>query len=399
MRRPLLALTCALTALITAAACGGKSKGGATALWSADANAIANPWPSDRLLAGGRAGSPAGYFTRALPDEPEFQDARAFLDAAALAISSNGGYSVYAPVIVPLSARVDTAAVMGVHLYPAAGGADVEVSLSWSNSLRSLLVTPHAPLTAKSVWILAIADDEIHPSSAFTSAVKTDPALGALADAAVAHGVAESKAELDLLVSFTTAPIADDLIALQARIDGSLGDALLPDTVTDPGIPSYPLGTWAQGTPQFTQIMDQAFAATSGVASITQGSWQAFDFRSPTNDLFDPAFLVTSGGTPSTTTVDFRLCIPTGVVPSNGWPIVITSHGLTDDSDEAVARCSSFAKAGIALVGQTAADHGFRGSFLHFFDFTRLIAVREQFITRVVGRSPASATSSMPCSR
>jgi hypothetical protein len=37
------------------------------------------------------------------------------------------------------------------------------------------------------------------------------------------------------------------------------------------------------------------------------------------------------------------------------------------------------------------------------YDFVKavdnLIAVREQFITRVVGRSPASATSSMPCSR
>ena len=378
MRRPLLAITSGFALLLVVAACGGKSKGGATALWSADPMALENPWPSDRLLSGGRAGTPPGYFTRVLPDQTQFTAARAFLDAATLAIASNGGYSVYAPVLVRLSAQVDTAGMLGIHLYPAAGGTDVTVTLRWSEALGALEVTPQAPLAAKTTYVLSVAGDGISPSGAFAAALKSDPALGALADAAVARGAAPAGSQIDLLTTFTTQPIADDLVAAQARIDGFLGSALLPSFSAPPGDLDFTGGYFAAGTAGFTAAFDAANAGTSGLAAIAQGSWNAYEFRGA-NDLFDRSLLVTSGATPATTSVDFRLCVPAGPVPTNGWPIVITSHGLTSDAAEAVARCSSFAKAGIAVIGLTATDHGYRGSFLHFFDFTRLLAVRDEF--------------------
>lgn len=375
---PALGGAALLAALVAFTGCTSKSHGPARALWSADANAVDNPWPSDRLRAGGLAKTPPGYFAQVLPAGTQFDVPRQFLDTAAAAIASNGGFSVYAPIVVKLSHEVDPASLAGVHVYPAGGGTDAAVDITWTGALDALLLTPRAPLAQKTEYVLAIASPSIQPSPEFTAALASDPALATLAAAAVAQGAAATAADLDLVVSFTTAPVADDLQKLQARIDLTLGSALLPDLSSAAPIANYPVGVFAAGTPEFAAIFSQASANTTGIAAIAQGTWQAFDFRDA-NDLFDRALLDGTSLTPATTTVDFRLCIPNGTPPAGGWPIVITSHGLTSDSDEAVARCSSFAKAGIAVVGQTATDHGFRGSVLTFFDFRRILAVRDEF--------------------
>lgn len=364
-----------MAAALAVEACGGHAGSPARALWSADPGAVENPWPSDRLRANGYAGTPAGYFTQVLPDEAAYATARDFLDLATAALGSSGGYSVYAPIIVPLSARVDTAGLAsGVHVFPTAGsGTDAAVDVSWSASLHALFLTPRVPFRENTSYTVAIASDRLRASSDFATSAATDP----LVQAAVGRGIATAPADVDIAFSFTTQPIEDGLVAAQARIDGVLGSALTPVFLNTAQIPDYPAGIFPQGDPNFAAIFTKAVADTEGVAEIAQGTWAAFDFRGA-NDLFAPEYLDGSAPPPPTT-VDFRLCIPEGIPPTGGWPVVITSHGLTDDSDESVARCSSFNKAGIAVLGQTAADHGFRGSVLHFFDFTRLLAVRDEF--------------------
>jgi hypothetical protein len=365
------------TILVAAAACSSpRHTGPATILYSADPAAAENPWPSDRLLAGGKAGTPTGYFSRVLPDAPEFAEPRQFLETAAAALSSNGGYSVYAPIILRLGSSIGTAGIAGIHLYQPAVGVDAAVTVTYSKALQALLVTPNEPLRQKSVYVLAVSDPKLLPSHAFTAALSSDAALGALADGAVAHGVAPATKDLDVVLSFTTQPVIDVLAAIQTRIDGTLGTALLPVFSAGP-IPDYTAGYFLSTSAGFTAVMNKAGAKTSDLGAIAQGTWTAWDFRDA-NGVIVPSF-VDGTATPGTTTVDFRLCIPAGTPPAGGWPVVLSSHGLTSDSDEAVKRCYSFAAAGIALVGQTATDHGFRGTFVNFFDFTRLLAVRDEF--------------------
>ncbi|HVO29617.1 MAG TPA: hypothetical protein VMV18_02735 [bacterium] len=359
------------------AACGGKSAGPARVEWSADPQATANPWPSDRLRSGGRAGTPAGYF-HVLPDDPSFQQASDFLETAAATLSSNGGYSVYAPIVVKTTAAVSTSGLAGFHLYAAGTSTEHPITLHWSNELHAVLVSPDTPLQQNTPYVLAIASDRLEPSGDFTAALASDATLQSLATDAVTRGFAADATKLDLLLTFTTQSVHEDLAAAQVRVEGVLGSSLLPVFTAPPAVADYPAGTFLAGSPTFTHIFQTVGADTAGIAAFAQGTWTAWDFRDA-NGVLDRSLVNGSAGTPGTTTVDFRLCIPEGTAPAGGWPVVMVSHGISGTSDEGVQRCSSFALAGIAVVTQTATDHGFRGSVLHFFDFTRLLAVRDEF--------------------
>lgn len=358
--------------LLGIAACSGGEGGGTQVLWSADAEAIENPFPSDRLLSGGMARAPVGYFARVLPDEADFATARAFLEDGAGRLATTGGYSVYAPVVVPLSGEIDAAALTGVHLYPEAGGANAEVTLRWSEPLGALLVTPVKPLRQKTRYVLAIADDALAASDEFASAMSMPDSV---AQGAVARGVAASADELDVVVAFTTQPVADDLQAIQTAIDGPMGDALLP-SFAPTSILDFPIGVFSATNGEIAPIFAPFTANTANIAVLAQGTWSAKEFRGA-DDLFDPA-RIAGAATLTTNLVDFRLMIPDGTPPAAGWPVVIVSHGVTGDSREGLQRAYSFAAAGIATISLTATNHGYRGSPLDFFDFTRTLEVRDE---------------------
>ncbi len=364
----------ALAALLLAACDGSSSPREATVRWSADAGSPDNPWPSDRLRAGGIAAAPPGYFSGRFPDTEEFAEARAFLDTAQATIATVGGYSVYAPVVVPLSGRVDARGLRGVHLYDAEG-TEVAVRLSYDAHLDSLLVTPDRPLVQNRRHLLAIADARLHPSADFTAAVGGE--LAPLAAEAVGFGAARDADELDLVLAFTTQSVVDDLWAIQARIDGTLGSALLPSYAPAPEIPGFTVGIYPEDNPTFDTIFQAENANPADIALVAQGTWQAYDFRGA-DRTFDTA-LVHGTGTPAMTTVDFRLAIPEGTAPEQGWPVAIVGHGFAGHGVEALQRAYSFASSGIATVGLTAPEHGFRGDLLDFFDFTRLLKVRDGF--------------------
>lgn len=372
-RRDSLHLALGALLLGIAGCSGGVGGGKPEVLWSADAEAIENPFPSDRLLSGGMARAPVGYFARVLPDETDFATARAFLEDGADRLAATGGYSVYAPVVVPLSGEVDAAALTGVHLYPEAGGANAEVTLRWSEPLGALLVTPVKPLQQKTRYVLAIADDALVPSGAFASAMSMPDSV---AQGAVGRGVAPTVDDLDVVVAFTTQPVADDLQAIQTAIDGTMGDGLLP-SYAPTSILDFPIGVFSSTSATFAQVFLAASdAETSDIATLAQGTWSAKEFRGA-EDLFDPA-RIAGTATLTTNLVDFRLMIPDGTPPGAGWPVVIVSHGVTGDSAEGLQRAYSFAAAGIATISLSATNHGFRGSPLDFFDFTRTLEVRDE---------------------
>ncbi len=358
-------------------ACGG-GKDAPVALWSADASAVENPWPSDRLRAGGTAGTPAGYFQQVLPaNDPDYDGTRAFLDTAVPAIGASGGYSVYAPVIVPVSGEIDPARV-SVHLWPLAGGNDVEVTLAWSDAFHGLLVSPSLPLTEETAYALAVVSEQAGASKDLRAAIAAgDPAVAAVTTAAVARGVAPRAEDLDLVLSFTTQNVAGGLQFVQERLDTSLGDTLLPAYTNVPGIGNFPVGVFTTADATFTTIFTGANARTDDIAVLAQGTWEAFEWRDETM-VFD-ADRLSGAETPTKVWVDFRLTIPKGTPPANGWPVVIVSHGVSGDITEPLQRAYSFAGQGMAVVGFTAPDHGWRGSILDFFDFTKPMQVRDEF--------------------
>lgn len=345
--------------------------------WSAEASAIGNPWPSDRLLSGGNAGTPPGYFTRVLPDEPAYDTARSFLEDAVAELATLGGYSVYAPIVMPASRRVDAGEIAGVHVVPEAGGAEIPLAFRWSEPLDALLAEPVTPLRGKTRYVVIAADGALKASAAFAEARETDPALIAMTELAVTRGFVDDASEVDLAFAFTTQPIEDDLAAAQARIDSPLGDDLLPAYITSAGLP-FTSGVSTAGSAQFSDAFSQANANDANIGTLALGVFPAIHFRDA-NGRFDPVLLTDTSSTPSRITVDFRLAIPEGTPPPSGWPVVIASHGVSGDSIEPLQRAYSFAAAGAATIGATATDHGWRGNILDFFDFTRPVYVRDGF--------------------
>lgn len=372
----------AATSLASASfACGdadGK-RGTPALLWSADATSIDNPWPSDRLLANGVAGTPAGYFTRPLPpDDPGYDEPRQFLEnAVAVLGSSLGAYSVYAPIVMPASGEVDVDLLAGaVHLFPEAGGNETELRLSWSDALGALLAEPVRPLRGSRRYVVIVSGAGAKAAPAFEAARDTDPETMALADLAVSRGIAGTRGDVDLAFAFTTQAVEEDLLAVQGRIDGPPGDGLLPFFSGLEDLP-FDAGVSTSGSLAFHASFDAANADTAGIATIAQGWFDALDFRGE-DGSFDAA-LVHGTGALAHTAVDFRLAVPAGPPPPGGWPIVMASHGLFGDSVEALQRSYSFALAGAATIGSTATDHGWRGSILDFFDFRRPLYVRDGF--------------------
>lgn len=376
-----LRVIAATSLLFSLAGCdGGEGGGGAAVLaWSADANAIDNPWPSDRLLAGGIAGTPPGYFSRPLPsDDPGYDTPRLFLEETVAVLGSSlGGYPVYAPLVLPASDRLDPEDLEDtVHVFPEAGGEETELRLAWSEALGALLAEPVRPLRGSRRYVAIVAGSRTKPSPDFADARDADPAAAALADQAVARGIAGDRGDVDLAFAFTTQPVEDDLLAVQARTDSAAGDALLPSFTPIEDLP-FDAGVSTAGSPAFTAAFEDADASAEGIGTVAQGWFEALEFRGA-GGSFDPQLVHGTGATP-VTAVDFRLAVPSGTPPPGGWPVVIASHGVSGDSVEPLQRAYSFALAGAATIGTTATDHGWRGSILDFFDFQRPLYVRDGF--------------------
>ena len=373
---PLAAIALVLPAL---AGCAGDDSPDPVVLaWSADPGALENPWPSDRLFSQGVAGTPDGYFTRMLPADPAYDGPRAFLEAAVAELgTATGGYSVYAPIVLPAEARIGAGAAAGIHLVPEAGGPEVDLTVRWSEPMGALLAEPVTPLLGSTRYAVLIAGSRTAASDAFEAARASDPAVAALVDLAVSRGFAGKAGSVDLAFAFTTQPVADDLVAAQARIDGPIGDDILPAYVDSAGLP-FIAGVHTAGSLAFDEVFQENEASPQGIGVVAQGVFAAYEFRDA-NGSFDSALVHGTGALPSRATVDFRLTVPAGDPPAGGWPVVIASHGVSGDSVEPLKRGYSFALAGAATIGATATDHGWRGSILDFFDFTRPLYVRDGF--------------------
>lgn len=366
--------------MLTVAACSGGDDGTKPVRleWSSNANAVENPWPSDRLLSGGLAGTPAGYFTRVLPAQPAYDTARAFLEDSVAELATLGGYSVYAPIVLPAESRVAASKLTGVHLVPEAGGGEeIALTFRWLEPMQALLAEPVTPLRGNTRYVVIAADKRLSAPAEFADARDADASLIALVDLAIARGFAEDAADVDLAFAFTTQPVEDDLYAAQVRIDSALGDDLLPAYVDSAGLP-FVAGVSTAGSNAFSTAFTQTGANDEGIGTLALGVFPAYEFRDA-NGRFDPALLYGTGATPTRATVDFRLAVPEGTPPAGGWPVVIASHGVSGDSEEPMKRAYSFALAGAATIGTTATDHGWRGNILDFFDFTRPLFVRDGF--------------------
>ena len=221
------------------------------------------------------------------------------------------------------------------------------------------------------------ADTRLSAPAEFAAARESDADVMAMVALAVARGFADDASGVDLAFAFTTQPVEDDLVAGQVRIDSGLGNDILPAYIDSAGLP-FTAGVHTAGNAAFDAVFATNDANDDGIFTVAQGVIPAYEFRDA-GGRFDPTLLTSTSAIPARVTIDFRLAVPEGVMPPNGWPVVIASHGVSGDSKEPLQRAYSFALAGAATIGTTATDHGWRGSLLDFFDFTRPLYVRDGF--------------------
>lgn len=367
---------------------------GAVALFSVDAAGVDNPFPSDRLLdESGHVIDIAARLRAYVPADARFDDLRAYLDDTAAQLTELTGFSTFAPIQVLLDAPPAAGPLAGgsVYLLRAEAPFDLQpvnaVGLAAGTAGADVIeIHPTVPLDAKSSYVYVVTDAALDADG---NRLRRDPDLtAALGDAVPALrewragllpalqylrddlGVAtESIVAID---RFTTQPTTDDLASIATLLDDGTLPAAAPDF--DTPVQDLPIGIFAEGTPQFRQLVGTLTSPT--IAAVAVGTFASYDFR--TDGSFDPA-KVSGATTPGTNQLDFYLTIPKGTPPDGGWPVTLFGHGLGQSGRDTIGIASALGDYPSIMIGISAVSHGRRGNFLEFFDFLHPFATRDNF--------------------
>jgi predicted esterase len=367
----------------------------ATALFSADPSAAANPFPSDRLRdAGGHVAVPVSYLDPGLPPTAAFQPARDYLGSVASQLQVLTGFGTYASLRIPFDQPValpPTDNPSGILLLQsddlAAPPAPIRAAFDDTDS--SLEVQPVLPLKPNTRYALVLttalvdhAGIPIHPSVDF-AAVLAGSALSAelaawrtqlqpvLAFLNAELGIATDS--LALVDVFTTEPIVDDLVAIDGRLNRNELVPGRPSFDNSP-IPGLQTGIFQEGTVQFQSVVGSR--TSSNIAAVGIGTFASYDFRTGPSGAFDPRF-VTGGDAPGQNQLDFYMTIPKAAAPPDGYPITIFGHGLGGSGLDVVNVSSAVGNAPMMAIGISALQNGRRGSAADFFVFDNLATSRE----------------------
>jgi hypothetical protein len=370
---------------------------GAVALFRADPSDPANPFPSDRLLDESGHVSVSGALIGAdLPPTPDFDMARGLSEIVARQLTALTGFSTFAPIRVKLDKPIAVADPMtheGILVFefddPSADHPvrvrTVTPDVAGDTAVEIYPVIPFREET-RYVYVLTRAlrdleQNSLRPSADLTAAL-TGEGAGTSWRATLTPVLQHLSTERSIAVEdiaaidfFTTQSITDDLVAIRDHfLDGRLPPA--EPVFENSPVRGLDTGIFAEGTPQFTDLIGSATSDT--VAAVAIGSFPSYDFRTGANGAFDPA-RISLAVTPAAPHLDFYLTIPKAPPPPGGYPITIFGHGLGGNGRNAVAVSQLIGDAPMMGIGISAVEHGRRGNVANFFVLTNGFISRERF--------------------
>lgn len=373
----------------------------ATAFFSEDSSNRLNPFPSDRLLdSNGHVNVPAGYLQIDAPRIPELETAYAYSELVATQLQSLDGFSTFAPMRV----RFDQPMVVDSGVYPRGvllleyddlTAAPAPVTAEAYDPENAIEVHPVVPLKPKTRYALvlttAIVDhngNHAKPSADFAKLVAGEGLSSEMTTwrqtlapvfSYVNSAYDISAEDLVVVEVFTTQSTTDDLVAIKNRL---VSGELVPGMpVFDKPLGDLQTGIFAEGSPQFADLIGQP--TSSSIGSVAIGYFDSFDFRVRANAAFDPE-KVHGPKIPSTNKVDFYMVMPKAPKPAGGYPIVLFGHGLGGSGRDVAAVASIGRSVPIIGIGISALQHGRRGNVTGFFNLQNIATTREYFRQSVV---------------
>jgi dienelactone hydrolase len=186
--------------------------------------------------------------------------------------------------------------------------------------------------------------------------------------------------DIAVAVTFTTEPLAEQLLALRRQVrERAVLAPPVPDFLTDPNpTDDRVFGVFRPGDAEFDAFFDGTPPLEAGL--VARGSFLSPDYRV---DGRFPASFLDGSASPPHVGIDFLLVRPRDPVPPGGFPTVILQHGFGGDTDFVTGSVTSatggFLDAGLAVIGIPAPEHGARGNFFDFFDFDDFNAFGNNF--------------------
>lgn len=383
--------------LLLAPGCGGSDKpkgdpcdfqfgtGGPVAQFNREVACAPNPWPSDRMRNGTGLTVPPERVSYMLPPDASFDEAREYLDYTRSTLD-NDGWSTISPLRILFDSPVDLDTVgEGVFFFRFDGNTPVadatELEARWDDDLNALLLQPRTPLLEGTTYGVVVTADLLDDAGRPTARARefqeylAAPEDAVPADLTLYEDSGHPTDRIALAFTFTTATNTDDLLSIRDWLFSN------PDGEHDLDYETGTFGTTIlghhlSGSPEFTTSLG-TITTGSNLAAIVNGSFDAFDFRG-TDGAFDED-LVDGSVTPPTNRIDFRLTIPDGTPPAEGWRVVVYGHGLGGSNGDVYRWGNLLAPYGFAVIGISALEHGYRGSPEYFFDWSSLPATRENF--------------------
>lgn len=408
-------------ALLGLAACHGGSAPAVDAgpvgphpVWNADPLAAGNPFPDDRLAAGGALAFRDHFWDDFLPQSELSKTLTTFEQGNAPSLATVSGHGNSGFTLVKVSDPLDPASLAG-HVFFAEnvagawsrGPEPVVQFVDTGDGKYFLAVRPSVPLQNGQPAALVLTQGLRTASGAllvsppdFAATAKT---LQDLPQISGALGLRPEQVllYLDLQVPDATADLLH--VAQWAAQDAPVSYTLHPpDGGNDP---LAPLGIWsdtAVGTWSAYLRNNDARSLTPDagygeIGAVVLGTFESHDLRDPQYDAngqlvsaaFKPEWVQNPDLAP-TSTLHFVLTLPRQRQANGKYRVIIVGHGLQSRNtfDTTAARdpqtlvgavAELMAQQGIGCIGIDALDHGTRGNIAQFFNLKDLRTSRENF--------------------
>ncbi|BBP45318.1 lipase [Thiosulfatimonas sediminis] len=338
------------------------------------------PFPHDALF----SGSKDGTLNIPVDDPANYADPR-------VAMNAIDGFSTSAPITFKVNALLDMSDAQsnqipdvleaGINLYQLTlGQAGYEVSkklvlgvdyipavTAASSSQTNIAIVPLKPLASKSTYVVTVDNDMLDSEqqplakSFFYKALSGSESL-----------VGTAYAELEPLRQLTRAQLAaigeDDINALWSFTTQSIGEVLhtLSEQVAEAANTSLILGNAGVDTSAFQGAgLAQIYAGTLKLPYYGAAPSQTNPIA-PLNTFWKgvgDSLLTQYNPNPTvnfTQTVPVLMSVPKADLPdgSNGWPVVIFQHGITQNRGNLLTIADRLAAAGFAAVAIDLPLHG-----------------------------------------
>ncbi|BBP42285.1 alpha/beta fold hydrolase [Thiosulfativibrio zosterae] len=346
------------------------------------------PYPNDLLF----AGSTDGTLNFTVKDANDISDPKN-------ALNELDGFSTSAPISIGLSKAMDSTTVAAaVKVFKVTTDASTKAVTSITATLtygvdyfatlssdgKTLVILPLKPLAAKSSYMVAITnalkdtDGNAAISGATYAYLKLTTPLIDANNLSVVPGLPNSSAvSLEPVRQFTQAQLGyavamgglsrDEIIMTSSfstqSIDDVLDKAITGVTNSSLQLADTNLTTTAFGTGGSTKIYAGALTVPYFLEAPTT--------TNPTAPLIDKwkgqaggiltQYSVALGDSPkknADVTIPVLASVPTGTMPTSGWPVVIFQHGITQNRGNLIAVADALAAAGFVGIAIDMPLHG-----------------------------------------